>query len=570
MASKCNKTTLEGLALKKIMSAVYRWSIADIFGRCFGRRRSRFTIVVICSAISTTTVKGLAEAQPPPSASPASQPLIGSTYIREYRVRGAHKLSRPEVEEAVYPYLGPGRSPADVESARAALEKAYKDRGYQTVVVQVPSQNGAGGVIFLDVVENRVGRLRVRGSRYFSLSQIKKEAPSLAEGTVPNFNEVARDVVALNQLADRRVTPSVRAGLVPGTVDIDLQVTDTFPLHGSAELNNRYSPGTTQLRLNGSVSYNNLWQLGHSIGFSFQIAPEHLDDAKVFSAYYLARIPGISWLTLLLQGTKQDSNVSTLGGAAVAGRGEILGGRAIVTFPAGDHFYHNLSLGVDYKHFDQNLTVSGQELLTPITYYPFTIDYSATWAQPGSVTALNAGVTFAVRGLGSDEGEFDFNRFKASGNFIYLRGDIGHTHDLPKGFQVFGKIGGQVADQPLVNSEQFSAGGLATVRGYLESEVLGDDAVIGSLELRTPSLLKGPPDRNDWRFYLFADGSAVFIDSPLPDQQSNFELGSIGLGSRLRLFNHFSGELNLGLPLVSQTETDAWEPRLIFRVWADF
>ncbi len=122
-------------------------------------------------------------------------------------MQGARQLSREEIEEAVYPFLGPGRTPADVEDARAALEKAYKDKGFQTVVVQVPSQSGAGGIVFLQVVENTVGRLRVRGSRYFSPAQIKKEAPSLAEGSVPNFNEVTHDIVALNQLRGSESDP---------------------------------------------------------------------------------------------------------------------------------------------------------------------------------------------------------------------------------------------------------------------------------------------------------------------------------------------------------------------------
>ena len=498
------------------------------------------------------------------------QSQSGSIYIREYRVRGATRLPKEEIEEAVYPFLGPGRTPVDVEDARAALEKAYKDKGYQTVVVQVPPQSGAGGVIFLQVVENRVGRLRVRGSRYFSPTQIKKEAPSLEEGTVPNFNAVSRDIVALNQLPDRRVTPSLRTGVAPGTVDIDLEVQDKFPLHGSLELNNRYSPDTTELRLNGAVSYNNLWQLGHSIGFSFQLAPERLADAEVFSGYYLARIPDVSWLSLLVQGTSQNSNVSTLGGTGVAGRGDIVGGRAIIAFPPGKDFYHSLSFGFDYKRFNQNLTVAGQNLTTPITYYPITIDYNATWSRKGSVTTLDSGIVFAARGTGSSEAEFDFNRFKAGGNFFYFRGGLGHIQDLPNGFQLSTKVSGQVSDQPLVNSEQFSAGGLTTVRGYLESEVLGDDGVVGTLELRTPSLLKGPLERNELRFYAFAEGGAVFIDKPLPDQPSSFELASVGLGSSFHLFHHFNGTLNLGIPFISQTQINAFDPLLTFRVWADF
>src|SRR6202012_3135498 len=108
----------------------------------------------------------------------------------------------------------------------------------------------------------------------------------LQEGRLPNFTDVTRDIVALNKMADRQVTPVLKPGVEPGTVDVDLNVKDTFPLHGSLELNNRYSPNTTPLRINGAINYSNLWQLGHTAGFSFQVAPERLEDAEVFSAYY--------------------------------------------------------------------------------------------------------------------------------------------------------------------------------------------------------------------------------------------------------------------------------------------
>src|ERR1700683_3063467 len=67
-----------------------------------------------------------------------SQASTEEIFIHEYQVKGAHQLTRIEIEEAVYPYLGPGRTKEDVEKARAALEKAYQDKGYQTVSVQVP------------------------------------------------------------------------------------------------------------------------------------------------------------------------------------------------------------------------------------------------------------------------------------------------------------------------------------------------------------------------------------------------------------------------------------------------
>ena len=525
--------------------------------------------VAICLA-SSHSIAAEAESKDETEASTGA-PVVGRLFIKEYRVRGAHKLRQVEIEEAVYPFLGPGRGPEDVEQARAALEKVYQTKGYQTVSVQVPPQKGRRGIVILQVTESSVGRLRVHGSRYFSLEKIKEAAPSLAEGGVPNFNEVTHDVVALNQLPDRRITPSLKAGVIPGTVDVDLSVQDTLPLHGSIELNNRYSADTSPLRLNASASYNNLWQLGHSLGGSVQISPEDLDQVKVFSGYYVGRFPDPSWLTLIAQGIKQDSNVSTLGSLAVAGRGSIIGGRAIINLPPKTDFFHSITFGFDYKHFDQLLTAAGTTSLTPVTYYPFSANYTATWTTKNSVTNVNGGVTFHLRGLGSSSREFDLNRFNADSSFIYFRGDISHQHDLPGGFQLFARAQGQVADQPLLNTEQFAGGGLSSVRGYLEAETLGDNGFVDSVELRTPSILStAGPQGNEWRFYLFVDGGYLTLIDPLPEQDSAFGLASFGAGSHLRWHNHFNGTLDLALPLTSQTQTDALDLRLTFRVWAEF
>jgi hemolysin activation/secretion protein len=521
--------------------------------------------------VSMSAVLSAAAPSSPQNPSPPAPPEP-AIYISEYRVDGARLLPAVEVEEAVYPFLGPGRTSADVEQARAALEAAYKAKGFQTVSVEVPQQDARGGVVLLQVSENKVGRLRIKGSRYFSLSRIRQSAPSMAEGKVVNFNEVTRDIVALNQWPDRRITPTLRAGVEPGTVDIDLSVKDNLPLHGSLELNNRRSPDTTELRLNGSISYANLWQLGHAIGLNVQIAPQRLDDAKIYSAYYLARVPGVDWLTLMLQGTKQDSDVSTLGGAAAAGRGRIVGGRAIIALPNLKDFYHSVSLGLDYKHFDQGLTIGTDTTTTPITYYPLSATYSGTWSRPGAQTELNAGVTLSFRGAGSDEAEFDSKRFESDGGFIYLRGDLTHTRDLPKGFEMEARLQGQLAGQPLIDSEQWSGGGLGTVRGYLESEAVGDNGVFGSLELRSPSLSAwiGKKILDEWRIYIFGEGGVLTLNKALAEQDSRFELASVGVGSRIRVGQHFNGSIDAGLPLISQTHTQSGDLLLTFRLWADF
>ncbi len=503
---------------------------------------------------------------------PISAQEITKFYIREYRIEGAKRLPRLDVERAVYPYLGPQRSADDVEQARAALEKSYHDKGYQTVSVSVPQQDPRRGIIRLEVVEGKIGRLRVNGAKFFLPSQIKRETPSLAEGKVPNFDQVSKEIVGLNGLSDRRVTPALRAGIEPGTFDVDLNVEDKLPLHGSLELNNRYSSNTTDLRLNGSLNYDNLFQKGHTLGLSFQIAPENPDDAKVFSGYYLARVS--NGVSLMLSATKQNSDVSTLGGAAVGGRGEIVGLRALYDLPTTAKFYQSFNFGFDYKHFDEDLVIGKDTISSPIEYYPLSANYAATWMGEHGFTEMNHSLTFGLRGIGSKERDYANKRYNSDGNFVFLRSDVAHTHDLKGGSQLFGKIQGQVSNRPLINSDQLAGGGLSSVRGYLEATALGDNGVFGTIEVRSPSLIGKPDTTNaksdEWRFLAFADAGVLGIWDALPSQQSQYNFSSAGLGSRFRIKEHYNGSVDAAIPFTNQLDTDAGEVRITFRGWADF
>lgn len=550
------------------------------------------------------------------SLSHAQQTAEQRMFIREFRVLGAKDMPKIDVESAVYPFLGPGRTFDDVEGARAALEKAYRDKGFSVAQVAIPDQTGHGGIINLQVMPGKVGELAVKGARFFMPSHVRKQAQSLAEGKVINFNDVTRDVVSLNKLGERRVQPKIEPGFEPGLWNIDLIVEDKSPLHGSVELNNRKSANTTDLRLNTSLSYSNLWQRGHSVGLSYQTSPQDTAEVKVLSGYYIARFAGMDDFSLMLNATKQDSLVSTLTGLAVVGRGNIYGVRGIFTLPSQEGFFHSLSVGIDYKDMFQDIRdalrdagldpdkiddtlpdeAGGLDAEVRMFAYPISATWDGTWLHTKEVdgkkqdvgeTALTLGLTMGLRGSGSHARDLDKNRFGADSNFIYLRGDLSHLRKLRRDWELYAKVQGQASDQPLVSHDQFGGGGMGTVRGYLEAEALGDNAILGTLELRTPSLLKMKrmvKKKNDagveeeveedtgdeWRFYGFADGGSLTLHDTPPEQNSSFRLASVGLGTELQYRKHYHGILEVAMPLTSQSTTQAHEPRVSFRVWADF
>lgn len=573
------------LALRRLFTLIFAMIFLNppcsvpLLGRRLSAGAAGFLSLLSLGATASEEGKGGAEAA-------GEKPF----YIRQYRVKGASRLKRIDVEGAVYPFMGPMCRIAEVEQARAALEQAYRREGYSLVAVTVPPQEVKYGVVILEVAEGKVGRLRVVGAKHFLPEDIKRGARSLQPGTVPNFEQVKADMVALNRHPDRQVVPDVRPGVEAGTWDVDLKVEDKSPLHGSLEFNNRYSPDTTEWRTNGALSYANLWQAGHTVGFNFQVAPERIEDAAVYSGFYT--LPLTPTASFTLSGTKQDSAINTLGGSSVGGRGYVIGGRVNFTLPTGPPFsatpsyYHSLGLGVDFKHFDEDVTFAGLTQATPIEYFPFSLSYGGTWVAKRHSSDINASLSYGLRGLGSDPREFDAKRFLASGGFVQVRGDVAHTHDLPGGMEVFAKVQGQVANQPLINSEQASGGGLGNARGYLESTVLGDNAVFGSLEWRSPSLLgrgrteasgkaegaaEGAKDGADeWRFHLFADAGYLSLNDALPEQDEHFSLLSVGAGTRLSLREHFHASLDAGVPLRGAGVVAEGDWLLTFRLWTDF
>lgn len=530
----------------------------------------------LCSAslncLAQTPSSSPANPNPQPPANAAAPAAAAQQHfgISEYVVDGNTVLSVPEIETAVYPFLGENRTAADVDKARDALQRAYEDRGYQTAQVEVPQQGIESGTIHLQVVENPVGRLRVVNSQYHSLDQIEANAPSVAEGAVPNMPELEKNIVALNSQPDLKVTPRLQAGVAPGTVDVNLEVEDSLPLHGSVELNNQHNQATTPLRTSASITYSNLWQRGHSATVSYEIAPQNPSDSRVFSGSYLAPIPDTP-VSLMVYGVKSDSNVAAVAATNVIGRGAIVGGRVILNLPGSARFYHYVTTGIDRKDLTQNVVTANVPSNSPVLYYPMTIAYAATLQEGDTTTEANTSVNFAIPGLGSPPDKFDAQRFQALRDYIYLKASLARTQPLPLGMIAYGKIDGQITGDPLLSSEQYSIGGLDSVRGYLEAERLGDYGARGTVELRSPSFAALiSPHVNNLRVLAFADGAGAALREPLAQEQSTFELGSVGVGAQMTAFNVLNAVVDLAVPLVDGAVTKAGEPHVDFRVWSEF
>ncbi len=491
--------------------------------------------------------------------------------VWEYRVEGNNLLDRNLIERTVYPYLGPDKTIDDVEAARVALETTYRDNGYGTVFVDIPEQDVDDGIVSLNVTEGVIERVAITGSRYYSLGKIREQVPALKEGETPYLPEVQRQLADLNKgVAGRVVTPVLRPGKTPGKVEVELKVQDEFPLHGSIELNDRYAADTNRLRLNANLRYDNLWQLGHSASIGYVVAPEDRNEVEVIFGTYLVRFAGSNNL-LALYAVNSSSDVATTGNINQIGRGNIAGARAIFPLPNLESFTHNLTFGADYKDFKETTILGADSFNSPISYLSFISSYSANWFHKNGRTTLGVDGIFAPRALGNTEKEFASKRTNAKPNFAILKANVEHSRNLYFDALLKLRLEAQIADSPLVSNEQFTAGGLDTVRGYLESQQLGDDGYIGSLELQSPSVAKYLGEFvNDLRFKTFVEGARLKIQQPNPEQRDRFTLASVGAGMDIRAFDGLNAEFLWAMALSDNSNIESGDSRLHFKFGYEF
>ena len=463
--------------------------------------------------------------------------------VYEYVIEGNSLLPDAVVERTVAPYMGPGRRFADIEGARAALEKAYQEAGYLSVLVSLPNQRVDAGEVTLSVTEAPVERLTVSGAAHTRPSLIREALPAVQPGQVPHFPSLQQEI-ANTQSANLQITPLVNATDAGDAIDVDLKIQDKAPYFGSIEFNNAQSYNTTRGRINATVGINNLFQLGHTLGLSWQYAPRRPDDTNTLSLLYgLPLGPKDDLLfTLTTSNSDTPTQVSGSGPDSTLTKGTFAGVRWTHRLPALNWpVRHSVFVGLDYKrNRDFSTFKDGEIVQRPPTRYPILSGgYNFTHSGAGDVlstaSASLRAVSSAMGGRTVDcDGltleQFDCKRAGASSHFAALQLAVGHARPVLGDWRLNLSADLQLATGALPSGEQYSLGGSSTVRGYYDFEQSGDEGWRTRAELVSPVWLEVAGIQAT--ALTFVDRGFVRIVDPQPTQTARTHLGSYGLGLR--------------------------------------
>ena len=158
------------------------------------------------------------------------------------------------------------------------------------------------------------------------------------------------------------------------------------------------------------------------------------------------------------------------------------------------------------------------------------------------------------RGLVNNQNSFANDRAEARSNYFYLRSDLGFDVKLPADFHLRLRVAGQTTAEPLITNENFSIAGSDGVRGYLESEVLGDKGIKETIQLNSPSWHLHERVLGD--VYAFIDAGRTWVLASLACEPTGtgINLRSWGAGFDLFPGQKLTGSLTWARAVDSATD----------------
>ena len=468
--------------------------------------------------------------------------------IRSYVVDGSLQLPIERVQAAVQPFIGQSETFEDIQRAVAAVQELYVASGFVAVQVIVPQQDISAGIVRLRVIEPRVGKVDVIGNQYFDLANIRNSMPALREGQTPNLRAIGASIRLANesyakqtQITFKQTDAPESATQASDLIDATVRVADVNPIRNIVTLDNTGTAQTGQYRIGYAFQHANLFNLDHVLTAQYITSPDHVKDVSILSANY--RIPFYS-VSGLLDLSASYSNVNSgniatpAGNYAISGSGNVLGVKYTYLLPRFGEWDHRVSAGLDYRYIKNNVSFAGANtsLIPDLVARPVTLSY-AGFSREGT-REWRANVSFSKNIAGGEKNstaayQAPGGRAGATADFSVWRYNVFLRQMLPADWQAQWQLNGQYTSNALISGEQFGIGGVDSVRGFNEREVLNDRGYRTSLELQGPNLGKAfESDQLQLRPAVFYDAGWVQRNRPLPGEQTHTAISSAGVGLR--------------------------------------
>ncbi|NER27145.1 MAG: ShlB/FhaC/HecB family hemolysin secretion/activation protein [Symploca sp. SIO1C4] len=429
----------------------------------------------------------------------------------------------------------------DLLELRSAITQLYINQGYSTSGAFLQGNSDLDkGIAAIQVVEGEIEEIEIRGLNHLNKGYVRSRLERFT--TIP-FN-LERLEAGLQLLQRDPLLEQVNSELIPsnrsGYNILILQVKEANNFHTGVYTANNRSPSIGSTEGGLFTSYNNLLGIGDRISAEYGIT-EGLD---VFGVNYTIPLNSLDG-TLSLGYSNNTSNIieADFQDLDISSESETfsLNLRQPLSKKPNSEFALGLRLDVRRSQtslLDEPFSFSlgpeaGESKVTVLRF-------SQDWLDRGTNRVLAARSQFS---FGLDAFDATINNTGTDGKFFAWIGQFQWVERLPSRMLLIGNLSTQLTPDSLLALERFSIGGVDTVRGYRENQLVTDNGILGSLEFRIP--LTSNPSRLQLTPF-FEIGSVWNNDDPDPSPDT---IASLGLGLRWQINSNLNLRLDYGIPL---------------------
>lgn len=485
---------------------------------------------------------------PPPTEGTPPGDVPETITVKQFKVIGNTVFNQADFDKVTAPYVNRPITIAELFQARSAVTQLYIDNGYITSGAYIPPQRLEGGAIEIRVVEGSLEDIQVTGTRRLKPSYIQSRL-GIATQKPLNRNKLleALQLLQLNPLI-QSISAELSAGSRPGQSLLEVRVTEANTFDAQLLLNNGRVPsvGTFQQQL--QLSEGNLLGFGDSLVGSYS----HTEGSNAFDFSYIIpvspRNATIRFSTGIAYNKVVEEPFDILDIESRSRYFELSFRQPIVQTPT-----HEIAVGVTGTYQASRATLLDGEIPFPAVGADFNGEtrmaavrffQDATWRSSVEVIALRSQFSFGLNALGST-----INAEPPDSQFFAWRGQGQWVRLLAPDTLFLVRTDIQLSDRALLPFEQFSIGGIDSVRGYRQDALLTDSGIFASAEVRIP-ILRLPKINGILQVAPFFDiGHGWNLSNfPNPDPQT---LVSVGIGLRFQISDRITARFDWGIPLVS-------------------
>lgn len=427
--------------------------------------------------------------QPPailPTARPAEAlPAGDAVRVDHFVIDGATLIPSGEIEAALNGYTGRPLDLRQLQAATQVVADLYRQRGYFARTL-LPPQDASGGVVHIRVIEGRFGRVLLEAEARRADPQFVQRvvAGRLVPGAPYSADALARGLLLANDMPGVRADAVLKAGSEPGTSDLALTVRDAPLVTGYVGADNGGVKASGLYRGIASVAVNGL------AGHGDQLTLLGLGSRNLGFGQLGWNVPiGTGGWRVGVYGSYLRYKLGD-GFAAVDGRGEADTQGLEVSYPIVRSDAETLRLRITYEngHYHDDLfgTAAHRKQIHRVMFGLAGEGRDALGG--GGRTRYALGMTLGgldLSGLPLDR-TIDALTARTHGAYGKINAEMSRDQRLAGPALLRLRLSGQWSLANLDSSEQFALGGPNGVRAYPVNEGLGDQGVIGNIELHLP------------------------------------------------------------------------------------